>query len=388
MKKKLFLFPVFLVIYELAAYLTMDAFLPALPIITRDFGITHNFGQLTFTLWFLGGVSTQFILGPLTDRCGRRPVLLLGGTLFVVASVGCGLADSMNMFLLARFLQGAAVPSMIVAGYAAIHESLDTKEAIHTIAVMGSVTILAPAFGPLLGGIILAFRSWQSIFEILAIWGSLALALLYFFMPETLSIESRQTELKFKPVMQNYYQVISNYGFMKNILGGTFAIGGLMAWMFVGPFLVIDQFSYSTIQYGFFQAAVFACFTVAMIVIKRVMMESNMFSFIRVGLGINAVGACCAIVTSTVFPHMLFPLVSSIMTMSFGAGLCFPVLSRLAIESSEAPMGIRMTVLSSMQMLIATVASASVALFFTGTLFSLAIIVAFFSCIACAIRLR
>ena len=157
--KATLVFPLLLALYEIATYLSNDAYLPALPHIARDLNTSHHLIQLTLTTWFMGSASMQLFLGPVCDRIGRRPVLLFGGIVFITSTVGCALTQDVYLLLILRFIQGSTITSMVVAGYATIHDLFNREQAIHTLAVMNSITVLAPSFGPLFGAIILHFTN-------------------------------------------------------------------------------------------------------------------------------------------------------------------------------------------------------------------------------------
>jgi MFS family permease len=109
---------------------------------------------------------------------------------FVIATLVCASTSDIYILLIARFFQGSAVCSVIVAGYAAIHELYDQKEAMKALAIMGSITILAPAFGPLFGSVMLKLFDWRGIFGFLAVLAVIALTMLYKWMPETLRLKN------------------------------------------------------------------------------------------------------------------------------------------------------------------------------------------------------
>jgi len=147
--QKLSIFPLLLVIYEIANYLSNDMYLPALPQMMDELGLDAKQAQLTLTAWFFGSASMPLIIGVMADRFGRRPILLLGGMVYVLATIACALSTNGTMLLIARLIEGGMVPSMMVAGYACIHELYEQKEAIRILALMGSISVLAPALGPL-----------------------------------------------------------------------------------------------------------------------------------------------------------------------------------------------------------------------------------------------
>lgn len=178
-------FSYLLVIYEIVAYFSNDAYLPALPKITREFNTTHSVIQITIVAWFAGSASIQLLLGPMIDFVGRRPVLLAGALVFVLSTLGCATTNSIHLLIILRFIQGATIPTMLVAGYATIHDSFDSQKAIKVLATMNGFIILAPAIGPLFGSFILLFGEWPLIFYTLSIAGLFILIGLYMKMPET-----------------------------------------------------------------------------------------------------------------------------------------------------------------------------------------------------------
>lgn len=184
-KKILWLFPLCLILYELPLYFATNMYLPALPGVSQAFKINSSLAQFTIAIWFLGASCFQIFLGPLADHFGRRRVLLSSGLFFVIASIICATTQYIGIFIIARFIQGCVVSSILVTGYAAIHELLDTEQAIKTLAWMGGVTVLAPAVGPFLGSLFISLFSWRNIFFLLAIIAALALYMLYLYMPET-----------------------------------------------------------------------------------------------------------------------------------------------------------------------------------------------------------
>src|ERR1700722_8603518 len=99
LKKSLVLFPFILVFYEIIHYLANDMYLPALPILAKELKISTHVAQMTITTWFLGAASMHLILGPLSDRIGRRPVLLSGGILFIVSTFYCAMTSDIRFFL-------------------------------------------------------------------------------------------------------------------------------------------------------------------------------------------------------------------------------------------------------------------------------------------------
>lgn len=240
------LFPFLLVLYEIATYLSNDMYLPAVPQMMIDLQLTMAEVQLTLTVWFAGLAAFPLILGVISDRFGRRPVLLIGGVIYILALVISALTSDFYVLLLARFIQGGMTASMMVAGYACIHELYEHKEAIRILALMSSISILAPALGPLFGSFVLYAASWRGIFWIIAIWSLLAIVLLTRFMPETHPKEQRH-KINIHLLLQEYWHVITNTNYMLLMLVLGFIFTGFIVWITAGPLLIIKSFQYQAV---------------------------------------------------------------------------------------------------------------------------------------------
>ncbi len=337
-------FPLVLVLYEISNYLANDAYLPAMPSIARELQTTHHWVQLTLTAFFLGNASMQLILGPISERYGRRFLLLSGGLVFIIATIICASSHNINLFLIARFFQGAAVTSMVVAGYATVHALYDQIRAIKTLAWMGSITVLAPALGPLFGALILMFSSWRWIFIVLAIWASLALLILFRLMPETCE---ERTAIDFKKILPQYGRVLMNTGFLKPMLALSILFSAMIAWISAGPFLVMDYFRHSALSFGILQGLVFGSFILGSQLLRRLLDTLSFEKITQLSLALALCAGVLGFILNLAFAPQLFTLIFPMMLFALAAGIGFSLLSRLGIEASHESMGIKMALFSS-----------------------------------------
>jgi DHA1 family multidrug/chloramphenicol efflux transport protein-like MFS transporter len=365
---KIALFPFLLVFFEMATYLSSDMYLPALPTVMRHFSLTHEQTQLTLTSWFFGAISIQLLLGPIADRYGRKKVLCFGGILFSFATFICAATSNFHFFLLGRLIQGMGICFMAVPGYATIHELFEQNKAIKILALMASISVLAPAIGPLLGSAILTIADWRWIFGFLVIWASLSIILLIIFMPETVStIQS----LKFSSIVTSYKNIFCNSRFMLTISVFGLLFCGFITWIAAGPFLVIDQFHLSPLLFGIFQALIFLSNIIANRFVKYYVDRVGPKKLIHIGLHICFGISLISFVASIAFPHFMPMIIVTYAVYAFGSGLAFSPLNRLTIETSNEPMGSRMAVFSTLMSGFATLGSVLVSLFYHNTLQSL-----------------
>lgn len=369
------LFPFLLVFYEIGAYLSNDMYLPALPLMMTDLHISAHETQLTLTAWFIGATSLQLIAGPLSDRFGRKPILIISGAIYIAATLACAVTHDFTLLLFARFIQGVTVSTAIVAGYASIHEVYDKVQAIRILAVMGSITILAPAFGPLMGSLILLITSWRAIFWIILVWATIATLALSYWMPESHLKENRHP-LKLKSLGKNYFSIITNWQFTGLSLLFCLTFCGFIAWLAASPFIIIEQFGYSTVDYGIVQALVFISYIIATRFVKYLMEKMGVEKLVHLGLQITLTGGLLAALFAIIFPNSLSALVFAMMIYSFGCGFSFAPLNRLSIEASSEPMGLRIAVSSTYMSAFGTLGTVLITLFYNNSLGSLAYILA------------
>lgn len=158
---------VFLGVMSAMAPLATDMYLPALPVMQVDLGVSASVAQLTLTMTMLGMAVGQMLMGPLSDRYGRKGPLLLGMLGFTAAAVGCAAAESVPLFLAFRFLMGFSGASGIVIARAIARDVCKGPELTRFFAILMMVNGLAPVIAPVIGGQILLFSSWRGVFVLL-----------------------------------------------------------------------------------------------------------------------------------------------------------------------------------------------------------------------------
>ena len=297
-------FPLLLVCYEIINYLANDMYLPALPSMIHDLGINTRLAQQTVTAWFFGASSLHLLLGAISDRFGRKPVLLIGGVVFTTATWVCAFTSNIHILLLARFIQGAVVSTLSTAGYASIHETYDRKQAIQILALMTSVVVLAPAVGPLIGGISSQWLNWRWIFVFLALSASILWLGLCFIMSETHSSTQRYM-FRWSHILINYQQIIKNKAFMLNLCIISFNVLAKVAWIVGGPFLIINQFKLNILYFGLIQILVFGSQILGAQILKRVIHRIEINRLINQGLSISLFASLLAVGLCLNFPDKL-----------------------------------------------------------------------------------
>ncbi|MCZ6914684.1 MAG: MFS transporter [Rickettsia endosymbiont of Ixodes persulcatus] len=349
------LFPISLILYEFPLYFSNNLFLPALPEITKSYQVTNAIGQLSIAYWFLGASFFQVFLGPLADHYGRKKILLGGGVLFVFVTLLCSLTHHITWFLIGRFLQGCVVSTILVAGYATIHEVMEREQAVKTISWMGGITVLAPAIGPLLGGLLLQWMNWRELFIALTGFTVLSLYLLYAFMPQGRANSGR---LKLTKIFLDYRTILTSFQFWTHTLFFCFLFASLMAWNTLSPFYLMDYFKFNRLQFGYIQLFVFGFF-IAGIYLKTLLINPTE-EIIKKGGAVAIIYFILGLFALVYLPQYLLWVMTSVFLFCMSTGLIFYSLHRKAIEIPKAPMGTIIAVFSTTMNLFAFLGSLAV----------------------------
>jgi Bcr/CflA subfamily drug resistance transporter len=337
------LFPLFLILYEFCTNMSNDMYLPALSLIARDFQIGINQIQLTITAWLAGSMSVQLIVGPLTDRYGRRPMLLGGGLLFLLSTLGCSLAFSLAGLIVARFVQGIGVCTMMVAGYASIHDLYDDREAIHILVWMGTAAVVAPAIGPVLGGLFLLFTSWKGIFLSLFILGVGALIGLWFVMPESTFSRNRQP-LNIRTLLTSYSKILTTPSFIMSALSFALAYGGIIGWITASPFILMETMHLTPAQFGFLQFPVFGGYIVGAQLVKHLMDRMGKEKLVTLGLTVAGLSGISLPILALALPKSAFSFVIPMMIYALGFGFAAAPLNRMTLTATTEQKGAAMAI--------------------------------------------
>lgn len=333
-----FFFSYTLVLYELCNYLANDMYLPALPALAKYFSVSVSQAQYSVTVWFLGMSSLQLIIGPLSDQFGRKPMIICGCFLFIVSTIICIESEQFYFLLVGRYFQGCSICFVVTAGYSSIHEYFSHIQSIKILTRMSSVSVLAPALGPLAGSIILKLYGWHAIFIILLIWAFLASMILIVLMPETLSPD-KQVKINKKKLISTYAEIFKNKLFLMNVVTGGVIFIGLITWFVEGPFLV-NRNNLASLNFGYAQLLIFLSLILGAQFVKWKVHKINANKLCFIGLMISSIAGILSLLFSLVLFNPIYPLIFCMMIYTFGLGILFTPSQRLAIEANNnLPMG-------------------------------------------------
>lgn len=244
---KLYLLIVVGIISAFGPFVT-DFYLPALPSLNEYFHTTASLVQLSLTFSMVGLAVGQLVIGPLSDKYGRKSPLLVSLVAFCFSTLGCLYAPNIHWFIFFRLIQGLAGAGGLVISKSIAIDLYEGRELTRFFSMLSSVQGLAPICAPVLGGVLLEVTSWKGIFWILFVIGVLLVVTLSFFK-ESLPCEARR-EGSVWATFRNYAPVLRNTRFLCYVLVQAFAMGVMFTYIAASPFIFQNHYGMSPMVYS------------------------------------------------------------------------------------------------------------------------------------------
>lgn len=331
------IFPLSLVLFEFATYIAHDMIQPGMLLVTQEFGVGPEWVSASLTAYLIGGIMLQWLLGPLSDKYGRRPVMLSGVVFFMLTCMATHWVQSIEQFVLLRFLQGVSLCFIGAVGYAAIQEAFDESLSVKMMALMANVALVAPLAGPLAGAAFLAVSDWRTMFWLFGIVTAIALLGLWRTMPETAG--DRSTSLSLPSLAKGYFALIKD----RQVMSGSIAIGLVtipcLAWVALSPVILIHDEGLTRMDYALLQLPVFVAMIAGNLTLGRIAGRVPIDRPLRLGAWPILCGLGMAALATALNPHSYLWMTAGLSLYGFGAGLVTAGLYRLTLFASNAGKG-------------------------------------------------
>lgn len=332
-------------LFEWLTYMASDMVMPAMLTITRDLEADAAHIPNAFNLYLIGGVCLQWLIGPLSDRFGRRPLLLGGCALFGVTCVAAVTTPGIEVFNALRLLQGMGLGFVVAVSYPALQEVFCEADAVRLMALLGNVALLSPLLGPLFGSLLLEWLSWRELFLGLGLMATLTWIGLYACMPETIGIvrhdggQQVPIPFSFRQIGSRYRALLCNHRFVGICLALGLMSLPLIAWIGLAPLLLVQLLGLTTREYALWQIPVFSAVIVGNLILDRLLASRDLPQLIRLALWPFCLGLLTLIATA-VTSLSLAGLMTGLGLYAVGLGMSNAALYRLALFSSDDSKGL------------------------------------------------
>ncbi|MBK3511012.1 multidrug effflux MFS transporter [Pseudomonas sp. MF6747] len=335
--------------------ITLDMHLPALPAMADDFHASDSQLQLTLTLYALGSAISLLVSGPLTDRFGRRPVLLSGLCVYAVATVACALADSIGVLIVARLFQALGGCCTTVIGRVIVRDYFARDEQARLLGLISMAMAISPMAAPVLGSLMLPFIHWRGLFIVLAVIGVALCLVVFRRLPETLPPEVAAAPPS--NLLRLYGQLLRDRYFLRYSL----AIGCVYSTYF--PFisessaLLQRGFHLSATAYALVFAATISGYMLGANLFRRLVLRVEADHLINAAIGLNVLGCVMLAGATVALPQAWLAIVLPMVVMMVSVGMVIPACQLSVLQPYGAIAGTASGLFFFIQMFLTAVSS-------------------------------
>jgi DHA1 family bicyclomycin/chloramphenicol resistance-like MFS transporter len=321
--------------------LAMHIFVPALPDAARALGATVGEMQLTMSVYIFGLAVGQLAYGPLSDRYGRRPVLVAGLALYTLAGLAACLVGDVHHLIVARLLQALGGCAGMVIGRAIVRDTALAQDAARRLATMNLMVVLGPGLAPLLGGALASAFGWRSIFYLLSLLGILNLLFALWLLPESHPPGGGAPKdgAQVDGLARNYGRLLTSRAFLGFAIGGGCATTSMYAFISVSPFIFAHQLGRPDYEIGLYPALLMAGVWIGSMLATRLIPH---LPINRLAVWANLVSVAAALVfLGAVLSHHLTVLlaIGPMFVFGMGAGIASPAALTQAISVNPHVIG-------------------------------------------------
>ena len=355
--------------------LSTDTYLASLPHIGAELGASTDQVQLTLSSYLIGFAVGQIVYGPISDKFGRKPVMIVGLCAYLVATVLCATAVSVHMLIFARAVQAFAAAAPIILARAIVRDLFDGKRAARELSIMTSISGFAPVVAPMLGGFLQVGFGWRSVFIAMTLGSFMILIAVTFLLPETLRLK-QEGPLSFASVLRSFGVVGRNRAFRAYVGIQAMSYSGLFCFISTSPFILQNLYGYQPLQFSMAFAAGSLCFLSATFVNRRLVPIFGIDGTIGIGTAFLMAGGFMQLFGVLLFPQSAAAFFVPAMVFFGGIGLLLPLLVASALTPFPERAGAASSLMGLCQMLFAAVVGAGLSRLIETSALPMAIVLA------------
>jgi DHA1 family bicyclomycin/chloramphenicol resistance-like MFS transporter len=309
-----------------------DTYMASLPFIGVELAASTDRVQLTLSAYLIGFSLGQVIYGPVADKYGRKPVMIFGLGLYVLASFLCAIAQSIEVLILARTLQAFAGAAPIILARAIVRDIYEGVRAARELSVMTSIGGLAPIVAPILGGVLQVAFGWRSVFVAMTLIGLILFINAAFLLPETIR-QKQAAPLSVRGILKSFAIVGRNPAFRAYAGMQAMTYTGLFCFISTSSFILQRLYGFSPVAFSLAFATCSLSFLGATFVNRRLVPRLGLNGTIGVGVACLAVGGVLQVIGVVFWPASIVAFIAPTMIFFAGMGLNLP----LSIAGALAP---------------------------------------------------
>jgi len=371
-----------LILGSLAALgpLSIDMYLPAFPDMSRSFDASASLIQLSLTACMLGMALGQLIVGPLSDVRGRKRPLMIALLAYLLASLACAMAPTIEVLIALRFIQGAAGASGIVISRAIVRDLFEGPELTRFFAALSLVNGTAPILAPVIGGQLLRFGDWHFVFYLLAILSTLMLLAVALRLPETLPLE-RRVEGNLTTTLKTFGRLLTDRVFIGYAFAQAFVMGAMFAYISGSPFVLQNIYGASPQQFSFLFGLNGIGIILAAQIAGRLAGRVDSERLMRISLTVVASASIFLFLALTLTDQLIFVMIPLFFVVS-SVGLISTLGFTLAMQNYGATAGSASALLGLLPMLVGSLVSPLVGIMGEQSAVPMGLIIMTLDCLA------
>ena len=327
----------------------MHVFVPALPAAAKDLHATPAALELTISLYILGLAVGQLVYGPASDRFGRRPTLLVGLSIFTIASIAALFAPDTHTLILARFFQAVGGCSGLVLARAIIRDTSQAHEAARRLALTNLLVTAGPAVAPLIGAGLSSLWGWRTILVGLSAVGVANLVLAWRILPET---RPEALFVSASRYARDYVGLLRSRQFLGYAIGGGCATTSLYAFVACAPFIFVDRLHVPSASVGFYLALLVSGLWLGSLLASQLITRFSLARFVVVANAVSVVAAASLLAFLLADRTTLAGIIATMFAFSVGVGAAAPAALVKAISVNPRVTGTASGLYGSVQMAI------------------------------------
>lgn len=335
---------------------TMDIYLASLPHIGSALNATAVQVQLTLSLYLIGFAIGQIFYGPLSDAIGRRPMLLGGFVLYLLATAGCALATSIEQLIVARILQALGAAGPIIIARAMVRDLHSGAQAAKQLGLMSAIQGIAPICAPILGGFLQAHFGWRSNFIVLEAVGAMLLLVALFLLPETNDHRSGKAMVSPRRIFEGMAAVSRDKAYRAYLIMNALAYSAVFSFLSGISHILQDIYRFTSTEFGLTYALCSSSYIAGNAIGSQIVTRLRLEGMLRLGSSIMLAAVCAQIILYSLWPEQFLAIIVPQMLIFFGVAFQVPQVMAAAMTPFPDRAGSASSMIGFSQMLTAALA--------------------------------